>query len=91
MLSCRDLAHHYASDYLDDQLGWRPRLGVRFHLLICEHCRRFVAQLRKVQQLLREKPLHASFVREDDLIAQRELGERLAEIYTSQKNSSPPL
>ena len=40
MLSCRELAHRHASDYLDGQLGWRARLGVRYHLLICDHCRR---------------------------------------------------
>ncbi len=91
MLSCRDLAHHYASDYLDDQLGWRSRLGVRFHLLICEHCRRFVTQLRKVQKLLREKPPRAPLIDDGDLIAQQQLGERLAEIYAAQKKSSPPL
>jgi len=56
MLTCRDLAQTLASDYLDDQLSWRQRLGVRFHLLICEHCRRFVHQLALVRGLLARRP-----------------------------------
>ena len=53
MLSCNDLAHHHASDYLDGQLGWRDRLRVRFHLFICVHCRRFIQQLKQVREVLR--------------------------------------
>ncbi len=87
MLTCRELAHRHASDYLDDQLGWRARLGVRYHLLICDHCRRFIAQLRKVRVLLRNKPESNPVI---DPIAQ-ELAVKLAEVYSAQKKSSPPL
>lgn len=44
MLSCKDVSHK-ASDYLDRNLPWRTRLGMRMHLLICVHCRRYVQQL----------------------------------------------
>ena len=87
MLSCRDLAHRHASDYLDGQLGWRARLGVRFHLLICDRCRRFVAQLRKVRVLLRNKTDSSSVVDP----ATQQLAVELAAIYAAQKKSSPPL
>lgn len=87
MLSCRELAHRHASDYLDGQLGWRKRVGVRYHLLICDHCRRFIAQLRKVRTLLRNKPDNTPIV---DLATQ-ELAVKLGEIYAVQKKSSPPL
>jgi predicted anti-sigma-YlaC factor YlaD len=56
MLTCRDLAQTLASDYLDDQLAWRQRVGVRFHLLICNHCRRFIRQLTLVRSLLVRRP-----------------------------------
>ncbi len=91
MLTCRELAHRHASDYVDGQLGWRARLSVRFHLLICDHCRRFLAQLRQVRKLLRAKPLNNSFLDPSADPAATALGLRLAEIYTAQKNSSPPL
>ena len=99
MLSCRELAHRHASDYLDGQLNWRVGLGVRWHLLICAHCRRFVAQLRKVRTLLRSAPLTGfaagvatvgNAAAGSDAAAQ-ELGMRLADFYLTQKNSSPPL
>lgn len=87
MLSCRDLAHKYASDYLDSQLGWRRRVAVWFHLLLCEHCRRFVAQLRRVRGLLRDKP---SSDRPDPAAesAAEALGEQLATAYGEQKNTA---
>jgi predicted anti-sigma-YlaC factor YlaD len=52
MLTCRELAQTMASDYLDAQLTWRERAAVRFHLLICNHCRRFMRQLTLVRGLL---------------------------------------
>jgi len=52
MLTCRELVQSRASDYLDSQLNWRARAGVRFHLLICDHCRRFMYQLAQVRGLL---------------------------------------
>lgn len=96
MLTCRELAQRYASDYLDGQLGWRARFGVRCHLLICEHCRRFVAQLRKVRTLLRDRVPSDSIPSPAEEAAARELGGRLAAAYTAHKQSPeekkpPPL
>jgi anti-sigma factor RsiW len=56
MLSCRELTEHHASDYVDGRLPWRRRLSVGFHLAICGACRRFMAQLRLVKTVLRNKP-----------------------------------
>jgi predicted anti-sigma-YlaC factor YlaD len=56
MLTCRELVQSLASDYLDSQLNWRVRAGVRFHLLICHHCRRFMRQLALVRSLLAGRP-----------------------------------
>ncbi len=47
MLSCKDVARKIASDEFQGA-GWRERLGVRLHLLLCRHCRRYVAQLRSI-------------------------------------------
>ena len=45
MLKCKDLAHH-AGDYVDGELGFWRRLGIRCHLLICSSCRAFVRKIR---------------------------------------------
>jgi len=55
MLSCRELVAH-SSDYLDGRLRLRERIGVRAHLAMCVHCRRFIRQLRLSQQVLRRLP-----------------------------------
>ena len=56
MLTCRELVQNHASDWLDNQLNWRQRIGVRFHLLICDHCRRFIRQLELVRGVLARQP-----------------------------------
>ena len=53
MLSCKDLVER-SSDYLDGQLRLRERLGVRAHLAMCVHCRRFIRQLKLSQAVLRQ-------------------------------------
>ena len=47
MLKCKDVTRKIASDELAEA-GWGERLGVRLHLLLCRHCRRYVAQLRAI-------------------------------------------
>ena len=44
MLSCKELARLIASEELAGA-GRRRRFGVRFHLLMCRHCRGYVNQL----------------------------------------------
>ena len=53
MLSCKELVAH-SSDYLDGQLNLRERLGVRAHLAMCRHCRRFIRQMKVTQAVLRQ-------------------------------------
>lgn len=49
MYTCRHATEH-ASEYLD---GTLPRVtGLRLHLLICRNCRRYLAQIRSVRNLL---------------------------------------
>jgi Putative zinc-finger len=44
MLTCRELVEQ-ADGLLARELGWRERLRVRLHLLVCVNCRRYVRQL----------------------------------------------
>jgi hypothetical protein len=45
MPNCKEVAGILASGALEDSV-WTRRLSVRFHLLMCRHCRRYAAQLR---------------------------------------------
>jgi len=89
MLSCKELAHAHASDYLDGHLPLRTRWGVSLHLALCRHCRRFLKQLKVVRQLLRrrERPLPRE-TSGDEIEA---VAAKLHEFYRQQKKSSPKL
>jgi predicted anti-sigma-YlaC factor YlaD len=51
--SCREVAKYIASDeYLT--AGLLKRLAIRLHLAMCEHCSRYLRQLRKLAGMLRE-------------------------------------
>ena len=68
MLSCKDLVAQ-SSDFLDGQLSLRERLGVRAHLAMCRHCRRFIRQMKVSQQVLCQLPDVA--IPELDALAER--------------------
>lgn len=55
MLSCREVTER-ASDYLDRALPLWQRLAVRLHLFMCQHCRRYLRQLRAVVTALGRMP-----------------------------------
>jgi hypothetical protein len=44
LLKCKDVAH-LASDYLDKNLSSSISLRLRWHLMLCANCRRFVKHL----------------------------------------------
>ncbi|MCG8518641.1 MAG: zf-HC2 domain-containing protein [Pseudomonadales bacterium] len=52
MLMCRDLAV-IASDYIEGDLPLTQRLSVRTHLMMCRHCRSFIANLRNSIELMK--------------------------------------
>ena len=45
MLTCEEVTAK-ASAFVDGELSLRERAGIRLHLAICIHCRRFHRQLR---------------------------------------------
>ncbi len=52
MECCRDIAKKLASDEFREASVWK-RLTLRFHLLMCCHCRRYAAQLRTIGEIAR--------------------------------------
>lgn len=57
MLTCKDVATTIAQDE-SGRGGWRRTWALRFHLLMCQHCRRYAHQIQTlgpaVRSLLRE-------------------------------------
>jgi len=45
MLSCKDVSET-VTDHLEGSTTFRERAALRFHLLICKHCRRFYHQFK---------------------------------------------
>lgn len=52
MLTCRDVTSK-ATDYAEGALPWTMRLQIRFHLMMCWMCRRYLAQLELTRRALR--------------------------------------
>ncbi len=50
MLSCKEVSQ-LASESLDRSLTLQERLLLRFHLLFCKFCSRYVRQLKFVQRV----------------------------------------
>ena len=53
MQNCRNVAYLIASDGLE-HAGWPTRPLTRLHLLYCEACRRYAAELAKIGCIARE-------------------------------------
>ena len=49
MIRCQEVATLLSTDQLASQTVWR-RAGVRLHLMMCRHCRRFARQMALLKQ-----------------------------------------
>jgi anti-sigma factor ChrR (cupin superfamily) len=47
MKTCQEVSRSVASDALATA-GWRERLSIKLHLLMCRHCRRYARQLEAI-------------------------------------------
>lgn len=56
MLSCKQVAT-VASQYLDREVNTPLKWQIRWHLMMCANCRRFMRHLRVTQAVARETPL----------------------------------
>jgi len=50
LLTCKEVAH-IASSYADGEAGSALSLKIRFHLLMCENCTRFMKHLKTTKKL----------------------------------------
>lgn len=53
MLRCKEVTRLHASDEIRSA-SWRTRLGVRMHLMLCRHCRRYVRELGRIGDAVRD-------------------------------------
>lgn len=57
MLTCREVSQQ-ASEYLDGNLPWHRRVGLRVHLFMCRHCRAFIHNMEQTRRVLNaQKPI----------------------------------
>ena len=54
MLRCREVPTE-VSLALDGELPWRRRLALRFHVLMCRHCHRYLRQARRLATAWRKR------------------------------------
>jgi hypothetical protein len=68
VLKCSEVSE-LATDFMEGQLPVRRWLAVRLHLALCDMCRKYLDQLRKVRRLLSLRPLDGpSDAEERDLL-----------------------
>ena len=53
MLNCKETAHAVSTEDVVP-VGWRQRLAVRFHLMMCRHCRRYAQQMQAMGNAARD-------------------------------------
>jgi len=75
LLTCRDMAE-LVTPYVEGALPLRTRLAARFHLVLCEACRRYFAQMRRTIRFLRSGPPPSAPRNENDILAAIEASRR---------------
>ena len=68
MLNCKSLVDQ-ASDFTDKSLPWHRVLSIKFHLLMCVHCRRFMRHFRTTINL------SAHIAKENEQLSDTEVSE----------------
>lgn len=70
MLSCKEVSHDLLAD-VHKSAGIGRRIAIRVHLLMCDNCRRFAAQLQRMNATMRELRSDGDPALGDEAAAQR--------------------
>lgn len=54
-LQCEEISRK-VSESMEHNLPWYQRMGMRFHLMMCNHCSRFEEHLKILRQFCRFEP-----------------------------------
>jgi len=83
MLSCNEVSRAIAGDLRRE--SWRRRMAVRLHLLMCDQCRRFAAELTAINRAVRALPAQPT----ESTVAEQ--SERvLRRLHTNRDLTRPP-
>jgi hypothetical protein len=82
LLSCKQ-ASQLISQSLDRRLSWRERISLRFHLLICDICKRFSQQLNQLLGAVRQ--LTQQIERDENLQLSDDAKTRIVEAIASDR------
>lgn len=74
MLRCKEVTRLHASDEIRSA-PLITRLGVSLHLMMCRHCRRYVRELDRISEAVRDLYHGAVDAREQEEIVRRVLRE----------------
>jgi anti-sigma factor ChrR (cupin superfamily) len=53
MLSCKEIAQTVSTEDVVP-VGWRKRLALKLHLMMCRHCRRYAQQMQAMGNAARD-------------------------------------
>jgi len=56
MLSCKELTE-ILTEYMEGSMPFSQRAALRFHLMMCEHCRAYVRQTKMTMKALGKLPV----------------------------------
>lgn len=65
MKTCREI-HQLVVQGADRELGWRERLTIRMHMLMCAACRQFEAQMAVIEKAWKNFPGPSASTRDPD-------------------------
>jgi anti-sigma factor ChrR (cupin superfamily) len=83
MLACNEVSRAVAGDLRNE--SWRRRVAIRLHLLMCDQCRRFAAELTAINRAVRALPAPPA----DPAVAEQ--SERvLRRLHTNRDLPQPP-
>lgn len=83
-MKCKDAAQ-IITESQHHSLSWRQRVGLRFHLLMCDACRNFASQMALLTKATKLWPIKAKA----ENVLSEEARERIANRLTDERKQKP--
>ncbi len=79
MIDCKEAAY-LADTMADNPISINKRIGLKFHLVMCPHCRKYMKDSKAVDHILRYVNQHAAVLTADEKkLMIRKLQEQLSD------------
>lgn len=79
MLNCKETSH-LISQSLDRELGFKERLALKMHLLMCKYCKRFSQQLSSLNVMIKQRTTHVE--NDSNIVMSTNLKKKIADHIT---------